>query len=564
MIPQLVPIWAKTIDSFTQCSWDARRHTVLPVALICLCALLFFYRLAARDLWGSHEARAAQNAQRMLDDHAWLVPRLFDDHFDLQKPPMYYWLVAGLTRLGGGRVNAWTERLPAAIAATLCVFAVFYFLHRRGRPLAAFLGAVVLATAQHFTWLARTGRIDMPLTLALTVAVLTIGMSQRWQFIRFVAIAMAILLKGPVALALFLVILSANGMLEWRVTGSVTAALARNRWRLGIGLSVIVTLASLWFIAANSRTNGEFFRVFFWHHNVDRALGTSGELASHPWWYYGPRLLVDTAPWSVLILPATVWFCWRRRSLDDREARFGLTWLVSTVAVLSCARFKRADYLLPAYPGLALLVGCTLERWWGEAPAWIRRPATIGFAGVVAAVIALWGCVLHIELPAREAEREQKSFASAIRGVAPAPQVILFFRTECHALVFHLGRPVNTFLEWENLDVWAGREGPHYIVMSPECADEWPLHVTSGKLERVLSNTELAGGRHEKPLVLMRTRPNAESCNAASRQQTGDCRCAAERGDSDLQSGRKIVREHFGMDGGSGKVGSLLRNPTCR
>jgi len=29
----------------------------------------------------------AQNAQRMLDDESWGLPRLFDDHYDLQKPP---------------------------------------------------------------------------------------------------------------------------------------------------------------------------------------------------------------------------------------------------------------------------------------------------------------------------------------------------------------------------------------------------------------------------------------------------------------------------------------------
>jgi hypothetical protein len=40
-------------------------------------------------LWGSHEARAAQNAQRMLDDRSFGLPRLFDDHYDLQKPPLY-------------------------------------------------------------------------------------------------------------------------------------------------------------------------------------------------------------------------------------------------------------------------------------------------------------------------------------------------------------------------------------------------------------------------------------------------------------------------------------------
>src|SRR5262245_32473214 len=136
---------------------------------------LFVYRLAHRDLWASHEARAAQDAQRMLDDRAWLMPRMFDDRYDYQKPPLFYWMVATIGRMRGG-VDAWAVRLPSALAAIGCCVAVFIALHRRGRTRAGLIAAVVLATAQHFTWLGRTGRIDMPLALAVCATLLTVGL----------------------------------------------------------------------------------------------------------------------------------------------------------------------------------------------------------------------------------------------------------------------------------------------------------------------------------------------------------------------------------------------------
>src|SRR5216684_3865939 len=58
--------------------------------LVFLCCFLFFYRLADRDLWSSHEGRAAQDAQTILNDHRWGLPRLFDGKAELQKPPFYY------------------------------------------------------------------------------------------------------------------------------------------------------------------------------------------------------------------------------------------------------------------------------------------------------------------------------------------------------------------------------------------------------------------------------------------------------------------------------------------
>src|SRR5438874_12104760 len=91
-------------------------------SLIILCLFLFFCRLADRDLWSSHEARAGMDAQTLLED-GWGLPRLFDGRPELQKPPLYYWLVAAVARVRGGPVDAWAVRLPAAGSALLCVLA---------------------------------------------------------------------------------------------------------------------------------------------------------------------------------------------------------------------------------------------------------------------------------------------------------------------------------------------------------------------------------------------------------------------------------------------------------
>src|SRR5438552_5855291 len=81
--------------------------------------LLFFHRLADRDLWSSHEARAAMDAQSILDGEVGL-PRLFDGRAELQKPPLYYWLVASFAQFRG-EVDAWAVRLPSALSAVGCV-----------------------------------------------------------------------------------------------------------------------------------------------------------------------------------------------------------------------------------------------------------------------------------------------------------------------------------------------------------------------------------------------------------------------------------------------------------
>src|SRR5262249_30229361 len=135
--------------------------------------------------------------------------------------------------------------------------------------------------------------------------------------------------------------------------------------RLGLwwGIPLALGIAAIWFISANRASGNELFRTFFLHHNIDRAFGENVvDRWSHPWWLYGPLFAANFLPWSILI-PVAVWFVWRRGWwLPDEEARFGAAWFIAMFSVLSCVSFKRADYLLPAYPGAALFVGCVGER----------------------------------------------------------------------------------------------------------------------------------------------------------------------------------------------------------
>jgi 4-amino-4-deoxy-L-arabinose transferase-like glycosyltransferase len=201
----------------------ARLRIVLAVlGIAALMYLLFFHHLAGRDLWGSHEARAAQDASSILYRNDWGLPRLTDEQIDLQKPPMYYWLVAAIAKIRG-EVDAWAVRLPAALAATLCVALVVVVLWRRGRPVSAVTAAVLLITAQHYTWLARTARIDMPLTLCIALAVLTIGLNRRWMIAGFAAMGIGMLLKGPIGFVLPMAVIIADCLLEWRSAGRKAA-----------------------------------------------------------------------------------------------------------------------------------------------------------------------------------------------------------------------------------------------------------------------------------------------------------------------------------------------------
>jgi hypothetical protein len=186
--------------------------------------------------------------------------------------------------------------------------------------------------------------------------------------------------------------------------------------------------------------------------------------------------------------------------------------------LLSCMRFKRADYLLPAYPGAALLLGCAAEAWLRDGRA--ARGVAVGLAVLLACCAAGWFGYLELVAPGLDQGRPDRRFAEAVRRHTSGR--VLFFRAEAHAVAFHVGRPLHTLLEWENLDVWAGKAAPTYVIMPADCAGEWPRHLRSGRLVEVLRTTDLAGRGHERPLVLLHTEPRRERLPAPSEAGEGE------------------------------------------
>jgi 4-amino-4-deoxy-L-arabinose transferase-like glycosyltransferase len=551
--------------------YGLRTHPLLPcVGLLLFCGLLFFPGLGERDLTSSHEARAAQNAQMILDEGHWLIPRLFDRHLEMQKPPLYYWLVALIAWMKGGDVDAWAVRLPAALSAFACVLFLYLVGVQSKRPLAGLLAALILASCLHFTWLARVGRIDMPLTLTITLALCAFHLGNRddstwkqkgvWHAFGYTSLGLGVLLKGPIALALPAVVAGAPWSLRTfcgigfrsshpdakydAASGSHAPAWERrvptpergnqSGWigflshvvrttSLWWGIPWMLAIAAPWYIWANLRTDNQLWEIFFWYHNVERALGGSEVLKSHPWWFYVPQMFYDMLPWS-LAVPGAIYWCYRNReNRKDDAACLGMIWFGAIGLFLSCVSFKRADYLLPAYPGMAIFLGACAERWWRqrfrpEAQAKTESESLACAAGSERSCKLVCACFLTILfvyavgwyvyniwfIPANEKAWPYRTMAQEIRRHTQGP--VIFFRAESHPLMYHLGRPVDTILEWENLEWWVNRPMPIYIVMPKGSACKWRDHLGSGSLEEVLHTIDYVNGKRDRPLVVLRSR----------------------------------------------------------
>src|SRR5439155_18408390 len=111
---------------------------------------------------------------------------------------------------------------------------------------------------------------------------------RRWMLVAWVAMGVAILTKGPVALVLpgaILVIysLAARDARIWR------------RLHIGLGLLVMLAITVPWFVLI-SRRNPEFLSFFFIHEHLQRYL-TGIHHREGAWWYFVPQLVMGFLPW---------------------------------------------------------------------------------------------------------------------------------------------------------------------------------------------------------------------------------------------------------------------------
>ncbi len=484
----------------------------LGLGAVCLfAATLFFWDLNGTDLWSSHEARAGQNAQRMIEDGTWGSLQLFDGQYDFQKPPAFYWMVASIARAKGGQVDRWSVRLPAACSAVALVLILALYLKNQGHPLAALASSFTLATSIHFTSAARTGRIDMPLTLATSVAVLALlprshactadhGTGRRiWvSVIAALALAWGMLLKGPIALLLPVAVIISMRLiyLVLRVPTYPGSA------RLILILVSAMALAAPWYVWIDRHSGGEFTRVFFWHHNIERATGSSATLAVHPWWYYIPRFFIDFLPATPFLM--FMLFSWVMDAGFRRQefAHVGLVWLAIMLGLLSFAKFKRSDYLLPAYPGAALGIGTFVEYHAGRLSLASRRKLFLLAVSIALSCLAGWYWFHSTIEKKMEARAAQSDFALVIRQHAPAPVPVTLFRVEAHLLTFHLGRPVHTLVEWSDLRNLLAQSGVHWFITSPDLVAECCEQIPSRRITVIACSADFTKRNPHRPLVL--------------------------------------------------------------
>ncbi|MCH7874054.1 MAG: glycosyltransferase family 39 protein [Gemmatimonadetes bacterium] len=346
------------------------RSVSLAVVVGCL-----GYGLGGYPLIEPDEGRNAEVAREMAETNDYVLPTLNGLPY-LDKPILFFAAGALVMELAGPSEIA--ARLPALVFTLLTLLVVAWLGRRLFGAEGAWIAALVCGASPFTIAYARTVIFDSAVTLWIVVALAAFyaaterpddDRTWRWSVLAWIAIGLGVLTKGPVALAIPLMV-------------AIPYAVWRRAWKAvldPVGMLAFVAVVLPWVLLV-SRRIPDFLHYVLVVETVERlttdALGRTG-----PIWYFFPILLGAALPWTVVVLA-----CIDRRTIKpaawDRRSVFLVLWIAAPLLFFTLSQSKRPQYILPLIPAVGLL---TAQLW--TAPRCRARGARAG--GITLLVLGL-------------------------------------------------------------------------------------------------------------------------------------------------------------------------------
>lgn len=341
-------------------------HGKAALWLTLFALLLYLPGFVALQPMDRDEPRFAQATKQMLETRDFVAIR-FQDEARNKKPVGIYWLQAGAVSAGealgvaDARARIWLYRVPsliAAVAATLLTYwAALAFL---AAP-EAFVAAALMAATILLGVEARLGKTDATVTATVVAAMGALARfwrgapagseTWRWPLIFWSAIALGVLVKGPITP---MVPLLAGATLSIRRRSLGWLAPLRAGW----GVLLVALVVAPWLTLILIKTQGGFLADSVGRDMLGKVAGGQEAHGAPPGTYLAAFWATawPLAPFVGLAIP----FAWRSRGED--ATAFALAWAIPAWLVFEATPTKLPHYVLPLYPALAILVGLATAR----------------------------------------------------------------------------------------------------------------------------------------------------------------------------------------------------------
>jgi 4-amino-4-deoxy-L-arabinose transferase-like glycosyltransferase len=438
----------------------AKRVYLLLFAII---IVFYFYGLGKLPLLGPDEPRYAQVAREMFLNRDLITPTL-GGHTWFEKPALLYWMIVAAFKVFG--VSEWSARLGPALCGLLTVVAV-WCVGREVNCGFGFWSLLTTATCLGSIVFSRAVSFDVVITMTTTWSLaffllhqLPSTKNKRLLLAGFyVFVGLSLLAKGLVGIVIPFGVLGFYYLFR-------RAWPQRSVWlSLVWGVPLALLVAATWYGPVIARHGWTFIDEFFVQHHFARFVSNKYH-HPQPFYFYPVIILMLALPWTVHLIVALVkarnWQ-WRGSDSTSIVRVFALAWLLLPIVFFSFSGSKLPGYVLPALPGVALLVADRLT-----ASPKARWPLVIAGGTIVLVVIVV--NFFAAPFAGRESVKDLLALADA-RGYANSP--VIAQRGDDRSAEFYANgrviyRPDGEVLTFDEISVDEARaRGGKFVVFIP-------------------------------------------------------------------------------------------------
>ena len=343
-----------------------------------LCLIFLFYGLGHYPLMDVDETRYAIMSRDLITAGNWDSLFLNYEPF-LEKPPLYFWLVAHSINIFG-EFSEFAVRAPIALIASVLTFATYFLGKKIISRKFGMLSSIVLLSSAFFLIFAHVAILDMVLTVFVALSIysgfLTNFIDERykkyaWWFFYLFA-GFAFLAKGILGLIIPGIVIFTYNLLTKTLKEMFKPV------NLLPGIVIFFLIMMPWHFVMYKEYGFRFIKEYFLLHHFARFIDSANIGRERPFLYFVPIFLAGFMPWTLVFIAllieltkkainkfkeATGNFIQKALAIVNVETNEEKLVLMASIyfflifLMFSVSSTKLPTYILPVFPAAALLTG---------------------------------------------------------------------------------------------------------------------------------------------------------------------------------------------------------------
>lgn len=323
------------------------------LTIILVCSILFLYNLGNPHLSHWDEAWYADVSRTMLNSGNFLTPVWNGQPF-FEKPPLYYWISVISFSIFG--INEFAVRFPSALAGILCIIVLYFYVKKNFNSKTAVFSTIILSSVPIFLYRARTGNLDVLLTLWMLFSIFCFTWAmhgnKKWFSCMAISIFLGFLTKGFIGLyPLFIIGIVLIFQRNWKVLKS----------KQFLSSVIMLGLFVCGFITIFYLINGSLFVNQFLLSNTEKYHFGEQNLKSFSLDYLS-HIKSGLKLWFPFFLVSILYVMYGVKKNKNSHMLLPFLFIIIFFIIMSFSHNTSNWYIIPLYPFVSLIIAYVFAR----------------------------------------------------------------------------------------------------------------------------------------------------------------------------------------------------------